>query len=394
MSNMKTRNNNQISLRVLIGGMLGMVVAMGIGRFAYTPILPLMQRDLGISNSLAGSLAALNYAGYLAGALLCMLAPHLLRNRVISATSLLISIASTLAMGLTYSEFAWGTMRFFSGLASAILFIVITAEVAETLIRHNHSQWIGTLYSGIGLGIALSGWLVPELDRLGNWSSAWLGMGALALFTALAGLLLGRRHIDIQPPAAQSSAPADHAQRLWPLVVAYFLEGLGYIVTATFLVAIITATPGMQHFAPYSWVAVGLAAIPSTTIWPLLARLIGNKTALLAAFALQAAGIVISIHATTFGEVLFVAVSFGATFLGIVTLTLSEGNRRWPHDTRRAAAVLTTAFSLGQMFGPAIAGMLADHDAGFAFPLGLAASCVICGGTILLFDRFSHSPIN
>lgn len=387
MSNMNSTHDNHSALSVLVGGMLGMMVAMGIGRFAYTPILPLMQRDLGISNSLAGGLAAFNYAGYLAGALLCMLTPQLLRKRMLTATALVTSIATTCAMGLTTSEVGWGCLRLAGGLSSAILFIVISAEVAETLLRRGRSQWLGALYSGIGLGIALSGLLVPRLDRLGGWSGAWVGMGGLALLIAVTGLILGRQHIEVHPTTDRPAAPRPPGPALWPLASAYFLEGLGYIVTATFLVTIIAATPGLEGFAPYSWVAVGLAAVPSTLIWPLWARRIGNQKALLAAFSLQAAGILVSIHADTIPQVLFAAVSFGATFLGIVALTLAEGNRRWPGDTRRAAAILTTAFSLGQMFGPAIAGILADHEAGFSLPLLLAVCCVVGGALILLVDH-------
>ncbi len=393
MSNMENQPNNQTALAVLLGGMLGMVVAMGIARFAYTPILPLMQRDLDISNSLAGGLAAINYAGYLGGSMLCMLVPRLLNNRALMATALFISITTTLGMGLTTSEIAWSAMRFASGLTSAILFIVITAEVAETLIRCGHSQWLGALYSGIGVGIALSGLLVPWLDRINGWSGTWLGMGGLALGMALLGLAVGRRHIEVRPSTQPVAASQKHKHSLWRLAVAYFLEGFGYIVTATFIVAIITDTPGLAGFAPYSWVAVGVAAIPSTLIWPLLARRIGYQKALLSAYALQAVGIVFSINATTIGEVLFAAVSFGATFLGIVALTLAEGNRRWPTDTRRAAAILTTAFSLGQMFGPAVAGVIADTHAGFFLPLGIAAGCIVCGGVIIIFDHFSPAPI-
>lgn len=391
MSNMDTNGNQTYSprtaLKVLIGGMLGMVVAMGIGRFVYTPILPLMQRDLGISNSLAGWLAALNYLGYLAGAVSCSLAPRLLRNRIVTGTALLTSIATTFGMGLTLSPFWWGAMRLSSGVASAILFIVISAEIAETLTRQGHSQWFGALYSGIGLGIALSGLVVPWLDSIGGWAKTWVGTGFLAILMASTGLALGRGRVTAAPVEFGKMTNSSPPQRLWPLAAAYFLEGLGYIVTATFIVAIIATTPGLKVFAPYSWVAVGLAAIPSTLVWPLVARRIGNRKALLAAFGLQAAGILVSIKADTIPEVLFAAISFGATFLGIVAITMAEGNRRWHNDSRRAAAILTTCFGLGQVLGPGVAGALADLQDGFALPLLLAAVSVIAGGLIIIFDR-------
>ncbi|MGD0585447.1 MAG: YbfB/YjiJ family MFS transporter, partial [Oryzomonas sp.] len=121
------------ALRVLAGGILGMMVAMGIGRFAFTPILPLMQRDLGISHGLAGGLASLNYVGYLVGALLCAVWPGLLRSAFVNLGALMTSIATTLLMGFTRSPLWWGGLRLAAGCASALLFVVIAIEVREIL---------------------------------------------------------------------------------------------------------------------------------------------------------------------------------------------------------------------------------------------------------------------
>ena len=129
-----------------------------------------------------------------------------------------------------------------------------------------------------------------------------------------------------------------------------------------------------------------MAAIPSTTIWPLLAKRIGNKTALLSAYVIQAIGILVSIFAESVMEVMFVAISFGGTMLGIVAMTLAEGNRRMPADSRRAAAVLTTCFGLGQMIGPLLSGVLADIQQGFTLPLLLAASSVAFGAVLIAVD--------
>ncbi|MDH3809498.1 MAG: YbfB/YjiJ family MFS transporter, partial [Desulfuromonadales bacterium] len=130
-NNYETRQNDRSVLYILVGGMLGLVVAMGIGRFAFTPILPLMQRDLAMSNTVAGWLAGLNYLGYLAGAVLCSISPQVLHSRFVTGSALLLSLVTTLFMGLTVSSFWWGTMRLVGGWASAILFIVISAEVGE-----------------------------------------------------------------------------------------------------------------------------------------------------------------------------------------------------------------------------------------------------------------------
>jgi MFS family permease len=387
LNNYEVRQNERSVLYILVGGMLGMVVAMGIGRFAFTPILPLMQRDLAMSNTLAGWLAGLNYLGYLAGAILCSVSPQILRSRLLTGSALLLSLVTTLFMGLTVSAFWWGAMRLVGGWASAILFIVISAEVGEALTRRGYGHWVGALYAGVGFGIAISGLIVPQLDLVGGWSLSWIGMGMIATVLAVFGILLGRRRELVQAVTINKAGHAGSLRVVHLLAVAYFFEGLGYIVTATFIVAIITITPGLESFAPYSWVAVGLAAVPSTLFWPYLARRIGSQRALLSAYTLQAAGILVSIHANTVFEVVFAAISFGGTFMGIVAMTLAEGNQRMQGEGGRAAAFLTASFGVGQVLGPVLAGILADLQQGFALPLMLAAACVILGGIFIALDK-------
>ena len=375
------------ALKVLIGGILGMVVVMGIGRFAFTPILPLMQRDLGMTNTVAGWLAGLNYLGYLGGAILCSVSPQVLRSRLLTGAALLSSLITTLFMGLTVSVFWWGTMRLVGGAASAILFIVIAAEVAEALGRRGYGHWVGALYAGLGLGIALSGLTVPILDEAGGWSCSWIGMGVIATLLAITGVAIGRKRELVQPVTVTAPGQGSGVSSISVLAVGYFFEGLGYVVTATFIVAIIAVTPGLETYAAYSWVAVGVAAVPSTILWPLLARRIGRQRALLAAYTVQATGIMVSIYADSFAEVMFAAVTFGGTFLGIVAMTLAEGSQRMQGDGRRAAAILTASFSIGQMLGPVLAGWLADLQEGFTLPLLLAGISVVLGGLFVVLDR-------
>ncbi|NOQ40920.1 MAG: YbfB/YjiJ family MFS transporter [Desulfuromusa sp.] len=373
------------ALRILLGGMLGMMVAMGIGRFVFTPVLPLMQRDLGMTHSVAGWLAGLNYLGYLAGAIVCSVYPRIIRNQFFAGSSLLLSLATTIFMAGTTSVLWWGGMRFIAGFVSAILFIVIVAEVNEALTRQGYSHWIGTLYGGVGLGIVLSGLLVPQFDKLGGWGPAWIGMGAVASFLALAGIFLGRKKEFIPPITVHKTNAKSEIKKLWILALAYFLEGFGYIVSATFIVAIVAVTPGLEGFAPYSWVAVGVAAALSTVFWPFVARRTSYKNALMWAYVIQATGIAISIYADTVVAVFFAAVAFGGTFLGIVALTLAEGTRR-TGGKGKTAAILTACFGIGQVLGPIVAGVLADSKAGFTFPLFIAAISVGLGAVCTAFD--------
>ncbi len=380
------RQNRLEAWRILGGGILGMMVAMGIGRFAYTPILPLMERDLGLSHAETGSLASFNYVGYLLGAILCSLFPRLLKSVPVNVGALAGSIATTLFMGAFASPLWWGLLRFTAGVASAVLFVVIAVEVTEALAKRGETGIGGALYGGIGLGIALSGLMVPRLDNWGGWQGCWLGMGVIALALAVAGLLLAGKKNAAPPLGNIQGAAAKKSSDIGRLAAAYTCEGFGYIISATFIVAMVGRTPGLEQYASLSWVAVGLAAAPSTILWQLTARKIGVKRAALLAYTIQAAGILLSIQARTPFMAALAAVSFGGTFLGIVTLVMSEGNRRAGSDGRRVAALLTACFSAGQVVGPTLAGLVADRG-GFAIPLILAALSVTLGGIIIATDR-------
>lgn len=391
-----TGDTDRRALRVLLGGILGLIVAMGIGRFSFTPILPLMQRDLGINHSLAGNLAALNYIGYLLGAVLCSTTPRLLNSSIFNVGALLTSILSTFLMAWTTSPALWGLLRFTGGLASAFLFVLIAIEVSEALIRSNHSRWGTALYGGVGLGIAISGVAVPLLDRLGNWQTTWFGMGVLAVLLSTAGVLLaGKRKSALDlPEATPVQAGHGNLKNITRLAIAYFLEGFGYIISGTFLVTIIVNTPGLTGFAPLSWVAVGLAAAPSTIIWQQVANRFSVRQALIAAFTMQAFGIFLSSIASNVFTAILSAIIFGGTFMGIVALVMVEGGRRSGKDGRRAAAVLTACFGGGQVLGPPLAGFLADWQGGFTLSLIIAGLVVSAGAVLVATDKgFQVRPV-
>jgi predicted MFS family arabinose efflux permease len=381
------REHRNAALRVLTGGMLGMMVVMGIGRFAYTPILPLMEHDLGMTHAVAGWLASMNYLGYLAGALGCALFPRMLRSGALNVGALLASIATTLLMGVGESAAWWGLLRGIGGFVSAVLFVVISVEVAEALARHGYTRWLGSIYGGIGLGIVLSGSVVPMLGRMGGWRGAWFGMGGFAAVLALAGISLAHKRKAVLAIPDGHGEVTENPENFRLLAAAYFFEGLGYIVSATFLVVMIARTPGLESFAPLSWVAVGIAAAPSTIFWQQLSRRIGLRSALMLAHAAQASGILISVWAHTAFQACLAAALFGGTFLGIVTLVMTEGNRRAGKNGRRVAAVLTTCFSVGQVIGPPLAGLLADSRGGFTLPLVGAAVSVGLGLVLIALDK-------
>jgi predicted MFS family arabinose efflux permease len=170
----------------LFGGILALAAAMGIGRFAYTPILPAMQAATSLSSTQAGLLAAANYGGYLAGALLVAVAVRAPARSRVLLTSAIAVAATTAAMAVTNGLAAWGAVRFLSGLASAGVFVLASGLVLDDLRRHGRATLSGWLFSGVGLGIAASGIVVRMTGDTLGWRGDWL---ALALLATLAPLL-------------------------------------------------------------------------------------------------------------------------------------------------------------------------------------------------------------
>ena len=101
------------------GGLIALAVGIGIGRFAYTPILPPMMEALGLSKSTAGLIASANYLGYLMGALAATLPAPAGSRRVWLLGALAVSGLSTAAMGLAQALAPFLALRFAGGAASA-----------------------------------------------------------------------------------------------------------------------------------------------------------------------------------------------------------------------------------------------------------------------------------
>ncbi|HMQ57984.1 MAG TPA: YbfB/YjiJ family MFS transporter, partial [Rhizobiaceae bacterium] len=157
-----------------------MAVAMGIGRFVYTPILPGMMAGLDMSAANAGLIASANYLGYLVGAILAAGGWGAGRERAVMLVSLLASGLLCLAMALTGSLAVFLSIRFAAGVASAFVMVFISTIVFSHLAAANafDKQWLH--FGGVGLGISVSSLLIGALMLAhGGWRSGWIGAAAL-----------------------------------------------------------------------------------------------------------------------------------------------------------------------------------------------------------------------
>ena len=345
-----------------------LAAAMGIGRFVYTPILPMMTAQTGLGPQAAGHLATANYAGYLAGAVAAALSPRIARSHRVFQASLVAVTLSLLCMPLTVAVPGWLALRAVAGAGSALAFVIAVNALLDSSPRHS-----GWGFSGVGIGIALSAALVLALPIGTDWRVSWWAAGGLA---GALSVLAWRLPSPSAPAPAAAPSPKTGRGQFGLLFAGYTLEGVGYIVAGTFLVAAVAQhSPGRLGGA--AWLVVGLAVIPSAMLWDRLSQRFSQPALLTVALLLQAGGIALACVGSAVAALLG-AVLFGGTFIGVSTLALAEGRVL---GVPAAVALLTAGYSAGQIAGPLLVAPLLDsgfHRALMAGALVVSVAGLIC----------------
>jgi len=343
---------------------------MGIGRFAYTPILPLMTSQAAITPQVAGQLATANYVGYLAGALAATVSSRLTRSVVAWRASLLVLVVTLAAMPLASNTIGWTVLRTIAGFTSAVVFVIAVNSMMDNLADHS-PHLPGWGFGGVGVGIALSGALALALPASG-WQAAWW-MSALtaAVLSAFAWRMSGTPRGAAESDAVKAPPRLPLDSRFAILFVSYTLEGIGYIVAGTFLVAAIKQTSS-GWLGNGAWLFVGIAAAPSAALWAWLGARWSLPKLLVVALSLQAVGIALPAVAGGAVAALVGAVLFGGTFIGVSTMALAAGRLL---GFPGAVALLTAGYSAGQIIGPVAVTPLLHH--GFQSALVAAALVVV-----------------
>lgn len=365
-------------------GLAGLASAMGVGRFAFTPLLPLMQQEHGITLAQGGSLAAANYLGYLVGALACTLgcrAPHR-----VALTGLAAVAALTAGMGLSDSFGAWLALRLLAGVASAFVLVGVSAWVLPLLAAEGRPSLSGRVYAGVGVGVLLSG-----LVGLGTGlaarpaAQAWLLLGLCsALVAVTAWREMGAE--GARPPLAPRSADSPGALRadVWRLVLSYGAFGFGYIVPATFLPAAARQLVPDPAVFGWTWPVFGLAAAASTAAASRWWRRVPPRRLWAGAQLVMAAGVLAPALRRSVGALLLSAVCVGGTFMVVTMAGMQVAREAAGASAARLMAAMTAAFALGQLVGPFTVSLLpaAGGDA-LALPHAVAAGVLLIGALAL-----------
>jgi MFS family permease len=390
---------------IALAGAISLAVAMGIGRFAFTPLLPMMLAERSIDLHAASWLASANYLGYLAGALLCTFqpwiwaraawlppinAPLMVRGGLV-ATGLL-----TLGMALPWPA-TWPVLRFAAGVASAVVFVYTSGWCLAQLAKLGASATGGAMYTGPGAGIVISGLFVGVLIAWhGSAASGWLVFGALS-FALTATVWRTFRSAPATSAAASATAasadplPAPHHGRAeigW-LTFAYGLAGFGYIITATFLPVIargaLPGSPWLDFFWPIFGFGVIVGALFATRL-----RVSGDLRLLLAGtYAVQALGIGASLASPTLAGFAIGSLLLGLPFTMITFFAMQEVRRLRPTNAASMMGLLTAMYGIGQIVGPPLAAQMlrltGNEHAGFTLSLEIAGSALVLGAAVYLW---------
>lgn len=373
-------------LRLALGGMIAMAVAMGIGRFVYTPILPGMMEGLGMSAADAGLIASANYLGYLVGAVAASGAWGQGRERPIMLAGLGASAALAAVMALTESLVAFLLIRFLAGVASAFLMVFLSTIVLSRLLAAGREDLQAVHFGGVGLGIATSSLMTGALVIAGaEWPASWLWAGAISAAGFVAAWLMVDRGPASTGPA-EPEPPLPKSLRLRRVIIAYGLFGFGYVVTATFLVAIVRQGEGGRLFESAVWLVTGLAGFPSVWLWNKAARRIGLARTFAIGCLVEAVGVAASVGIGGHAGPLIAAVLLGGTFIAVTAQGLQAARRLARDAPRRALALMTASFGIGQIVGPIAAGYLADHSGNFVSGSVLAVIFLLASAAIMPRD--------
>lgn len=383
--------------RPLLGGALALLVAMGIGRFAYTPMLPVMKEQLGLSVSLAGTLASLNYIGYFIGALVMAWMPleDDQRKYHLITCCLFGSAGTTAAMALSDSYWLWSIMRGLSGLCSAMILVASSSLIMDWLSRRRESRKIGVFYSGVGLGIAFTGVAVPWFDVLGDWRTAWYGLGLVSLIAGVCSFMLMSGIMKDQHellPDEQSEVGGRSPFAFWGITLAYGLEGLGYIVMGTFVNVYFAEMSTISWLGNASWTLVGLAALPSTWLWTAAAQKWTLRRAAYLAYFVQAVGVMLPTVVPGLASAIMGSILFGGTFMGITTLGLTIGRQASSGQSTKNIGYMTAAFSIGQIIGPITAGAITDYVHSYALPMFMSGILLLIAMALLKISEVKRKP--
>ncbi|NQY52537.1 MAG: YbfB/YjiJ family MFS transporter [Campylobacteraceae bacterium] len=385
------RNNNT---SILLAGILALIIGVGVARFVFTSLLPLMLEDF-LSLEQAGILASLNYCGYLGGSIFAIFIKDINAKVKYFRLGIVLCVLTTLVLALTSNELLWLSSRVIAGFAAAMSLVVGSAIVMTKLNMENKTKAMGIHFSGIGFSVLVTD-LISRfvLYSNGTWQDSWLVLSIFAATVSIYPLYIlsfdKRQKTNVKTHKFDKSL---FSPFVIILILVYFTEGVGMVVQATFLPDIINSIKGLENYGSYAWTAVGLAGVPSCIIWMTLANKIGSINVIIITMFLQVIGILIPTFSDNIYLNLFSGLLFGGTFVALVALFMNLAGKLAKENPLAIMGAITTAYGVGQVIAPLYSVYLTNYFSSYNYALYVTA-LIVFGGIILLFTAKKILKIN
>ncbi|MCG5045120.1 MFS transporter [Enterobacteriaceae bacterium 155047] len=370
-----------MALRIALCGFVVLVVAMGIGRFAFTPQVPLMIAAGQLTLTSAGLVAATNYLGYLVGAWDAMRAHRFVEGRLYLGVAG--AVAITLLSAVADNAVVHGILRFIIGCMSGWSMVLIAAWTNERLAHYGKPGLSAAVFAGPGAGIALSGLLAVYIQaRALSAGAAWQIYGVLALILIVVVARYLPRKGQLHRPDTVPE-PLVLTSNLRRLVWSYSLAGFGYILPATFLSQMAALRFPGSVFAQFVWPVFGAAAVAGIALSIAMRRVSTTHRRLAFVLWLQGLGVFAAWLMPGISGLITGALLVGGGFLCAVQLSLHCGRELAPNHTRYMAGLLTTGYALGQLVGPVTSAVSTWLTHRLEPALGLAGVALFIGGALV-----------
>jgi sugar phosphate permease len=382
---------------VVATGTLCTVACLGFGRFALGMLLPSMAATLNLSYSEMGFISTGNFVGYLVSVFAGGIIVARIGQRKFIFLSLLL-VGSTMALLSAAQAFpALLLLYILTGMGSGGANVSMMGLASAWFAKKNRGKAAGYMAIGSGIGIVLAGFFIPYVNSAAGtegWRISWFSLGALVLLIAfLCLLLLRNKPADLGlplpgesggDPAAAASAPPPPRRNvhiytnpvIYHLGAIYFLFGFTYVIYATFIVTTLVNERGMSEAVAGSfWSVVGFLSLFSGPVFGGISDRLGRKAGLMIVFSCQFLAYLLVASGLP-GMFLYLSIFFyGIVAWSIPTImAAAAGDYAGPESATKALGFITLIFGLGQISGPAIAGVLAQNTGSFSSSFYVAAA--------------------
>ena len=379
--NLFDRTNNAA---ILLAGIIGLIVGVGAARFAFTSLLPFMLEDY-LSITSAGLMASFNFVGYLSGAIFSIFLKDINSKIKFFRFGLIISVLTTLILATTTNEILWIISRVIAGFGSAMALIVGGSIVMVKLNMKNKTKAMGIHFSGIGLSIVFGEVITQIVLKYSSWNDVWLVLSLVSIVLATYSIYILNYEKNINITSDNHKVSKNiFTPYVILLVMAYFTEGVGFVVQGTFLPDIINSLDGLKGYGSIGWLIVGLSGVPSSIILMRLAHKYGIDNIIILAMSLQVIGILIPTFTNNTYLNLLSGALYGGTFIGLVALFMTNAGHIAKHNPVIIMGSMTSAYGIGQVSAPLYSVYLIHIFGNYNTTLYLTSFIVSCG-IVLLF---------